>query len=59
MQINKVGNETNPDTITSEHIDDIILVKNEPEEAIVHAEVYLVTHQIPHCLRQTSNHWRD
>ena len=39
VQVNEVGNETNPDTIKSEQLDKILSAKNEPEEAIVHAEV--------------------
>ena len=39
VQVNEVGNEINSDTIKLEQLDKTLLVKKEPEEAIVHAGV--------------------
>ena len=39
VQVNEVGNEINSDTIKLEQLDKTLLVKKEPEEAIVFAGV--------------------
>ena len=39
VQMNKVGNGTNPDTVTSEKLDETLVVEKAPQVAIVHAEV--------------------